>query len=665
MQFGLACIAVASALLGAAPAVPGLQAEPAPPSLVPRELFFGNPERANPQLSPDGTLLSWLQPDERGALQILVRPLATPQAAPRQVTSEKGRGIGRYQWAYNGDLLFLQDVDGDEQYRLFAVRLSDGRVMRLTALAGNRACDLQLSPDNPGKALVTRPQRRVTKGLFAPPSKALFEPWLVDLRTGDLRPQDSNPGDATSWLADAQLAVRARVRTREDGGARLEVRGASGAGEEWRTLLSWSVQETVEPLGISADGKDLFVLGNLGRDTVVLDQIDLATGKARRLAADAAADVFGVDLHPVSRRVRAVAFNRARMRWQALEPDLAKDLAALSKIDGGDLQLLGGDQADKTWVVLFDRDTSSGRFYLWDRAAQRATLLFSTRPELDKVELSPMKPVEIAARDGLSLPSYLTLPARLPPKSLPMVLLVHGGPWTRDLWGYDGLVQFLASRGWAVLQVNFRGSVGFGKKFKNAAVKQFARRMHDDLIDGVRWAVRQGYADPKRVAIMGDSYGGYATLVGLTFTPETFACGVDLFGPSNLVTLLENPPDYWKPFLSSTWYPFAGDPRDPKARADLESRSPIFKADAIRAPLLIGQGANDPRVPPEESEQMVAAIRKKGGKVEFVAYADEGHGFTKPANRMDFYSRAERFLEECLGKPPPDPLQRSWRGSSR
>jgi dipeptidyl aminopeptidase/acylaminoacyl peptidase len=276
-----------------------------------------------------------------------------------------------------------------------------------------------------------------------------------------------------------------------------------------------------------------------------------------------------------------------------------------------------------------------------------------------------MRPVEIPARDGLSLPGYLTLPAGLPPRSLPTVLLVHGGPWTRDLWGYDGLVQFLASRGWAVLQVNFRGSVGFGKRFKNAALKQLARRMHDDLLDGVRWAVRQGYADPKRVAIMGDSYGGYATLVGLAFTPRSSPAAWTSSAPSNLVTLLENPPDYWKPFLSSTWYPLAGDPRDPMARADLESRSPLFKADAIRAPLLIGQGANDPRVPPRESEQMAAAIRERGGKVELVTYPDEGHGFTRPANRLDFYARTERFLGECFARPPASAPRPSPTSPSR
>jgi dipeptidyl aminopeptidase/acylaminoacyl peptidase len=260
-----------------------------------------------------------------------------------------------------------------------------------------------------------------------------------------------------------------------------------------------------------------------------------------------------------------------------------------------------------------------------------------------------MKPIEIRARDGFSLPSYLTLPLDGPGRNLPMVLYVHGGPWTRDTWGYDGDVQWLANRGYAVLQVNYRGSDGFGKKFKNAAMKQFARSMHTDLVDAVQWAVKTGVADPKRVAIMGDSYGGYATLVGMTFSPEVFACGIDMFGPSNLVTLIQSFPVFWGPFLSTTWYPFVGDPKNEKDRQDMESRSPIFKAEAIRAPLLIGQGGNDPRVPRRESEQMVAAIEKSGGAVTYVVYPDEGHGFVRPENRMDFFARTEAFLAECLG----------------
>lgn len=626
--------------LWAAPVAPA--AAPAP--LIPRALFFSNPERTSPQLSPDGSLLAWLQPDAGGVLQLWTRPVESPDAPPRQVTREKGRGVRRYLWAYNGDLLFFQDEAGDERFRLYAVRLSDGRVLGLTSVAGVRPCDLQLSPKKPGQAVVVRNQRRGAS-LFAAAPKATFEAWRVDLRTGDLRPLELNTGDVSSWFADELLEIRARVRVADDGSARLEAK----EGEGWRTVLTWGLRDTVDPLALSPDGKRLQLLSNLGADTLGLDVLDLATGKRRRVAGEASSDIQGVDVHPVTRQVRAVAYNRSRTRWQALDASVNAELAALARVDSGDLYLLGGDQADTRWVVMFDRDTSSGRAYLWDRVHRSATLLFVFRPELEKLALATMKPVEIRARDGLSLPSLLTLPRGVPARSLPLVLLVHGGPWTRDVWGYDGLVQFLASRGWAVLQVNYRGSEGFGKQFKNAAIHQFGRRMHDDLVDGVRWAVAQGVADPKRVAIMGDSYGGYATLWALTASPELFACGVDLFGPSNLVTLLEGLPPNWAPFLSSTWHPFVGDPKDPKARPDLLARSPLFRADRIRAPLLIGQGANDPRVPQRESEQMLEAIGKAGGRATYVLYPDEGHGFVRPENRLDFYARTERFLAGCLG----------------
>jgi dipeptidyl aminopeptidase/acylaminoacyl peptidase len=643
------------ALLAAAP-----QSQP-PPQLISRALFFKNPERANPQLSPDGSRLAWLQPDARGALQIWTKKLEGKDDA-RQLTADEGRGIRRYFWAFNGDILYLQDHDGDENFRLYSLRVTDGKVRDLTSVAGIRPCDIQLSPEQPGKALVVRGQARRLRSLSGRSGKDLFDAWLIDLKDGELTPADANPGDVGSWIVDAQLQVRGRVREKPDGGGSLELRDAGQ--KEWRTVLSWGLLDQVEPLGLTQDGKHLYLLDNLGADTVSLDLLDLATGKTKRLAVDPTADAYAVDAHPATRQVRAIAFDRARIRWQAVDPTVAADLAALAKVDPGDLELLGGDQADKTWVVLFDRDTSPGRYYLWDRANKKATLLFTSHPALEKVELAPMRSLEIRARDGLSLPSYLTLPPGQAPKGLPLVVYVHGGPWTRDTWGYDGAIQWLASRGYAVLQVNYRGSQGFGKKFKNAALKQFARRMHDDLVDGVRWAVKAGVADPKRVAILGDSYGGYATLVGLTFTPEVFSCGVDMFGPSNLATLVESFPAYWGPFLASTWHPFVGDPNEPKDRADMESRSPLFKADAIRAPLLIGQGGNDPRVARRESEQMVAAIQKSGGAVTYVLYPDEGHGFVRPANRLDFFARTEGFLAECLGGRAEPMAQERVAGSS-
>jgi dipeptidyl aminopeptidase/acylaminoacyl peptidase len=413
--------------------------------------------------------------------------------------------------------------------------------------------------------------------------------------------------------------------------------------------VSWGVTDQFQPLDFAEDGRSVYALTNIGADTSGLYTVDVATGKLTRLASDAGVDINDVMIHPVTRKVQAVAVNRDRTRWQVLDASVAKDFEGLAKVAPGDLDVLNRDLADKTWLVVISADTAPTRYYSWDRMAQKATFLFDARPDLQQYTLATMKPVEIRSRDGKMLPSYLTVPVGVPAKNLPMVLFVHGGPWARDFWGYNNIAQWLANRGYAVLQVNYRGSDGFGKTFKNAAMKEFAGKMHDDLVDAVNWAINEGIADPRKVAIMGGSYGGYATLVGVTFTPELFACGVDIVGPSNLVSLVESFPPYWAPFLSNTWYPFVGNPKDPKERADMEARSPLLKADKIRVPMLIGQGANDPRVTQKESEQIVAAIEKNKGRATYVLYSDEGHGFARPENRLDFNARSEEFLGQCLG----------------
>jgi dipeptidyl aminopeptidase/acylaminoacyl peptidase len=326
-----------------------------------------------------------------------------------------------------------------------------------------------------------------------------------------------------------------------------------------------------------------------------------------------------------------------------------EDYAALAKVDDGDFVVRSRDLADRLWVVGYSSDVRSPRWYLWRRGEKKAERLFSAREDLDRYTLAPVKYMEVKARDGLVLPCLLTLPVGVEPRGLPTVLHVHGGPWSRDSWGYHPSVQHLANRGYAVLQVNYRGSTGFGKKHTVAAKREFAGKMHDDLVDGVRWLVDQGIADPKRVGIMGGSYGGYATLVGLAFTPEVFACGVDMVGPSNLVSLVESFPAYWRLDLVNSWYPFVGNPADPKERADMEARSPLFRVDQIRAPLLIGQGANDPRVTRKESDQMVDALKKRGQDVEYMVFEDEGHGFARPQNRLKWYAATEAFLAKHLG----------------
>ena len=329
-------------------------------------------------------------------------------------------------------------------------------------------------------------------------------------------------------------------------------------------------------------------------------------------------------------------------------PSVQADFDAIPKLHSGDFTIVNRTSADDAWLVAFTSDHGPVTWYKWDRTAKKGTLLFTAQPKLEGLALAEMKPVAIKSRDGLTLNSYLTLPVGVPPKNLPMVLFVHGGPWGRDSWGYNSYAQWFANRGYAVLQTNFRASTGYGKKFLNAGNKQWGLKMHDDLIDAVDWAIKQGIADPKKVAIMGGSYGGYSALAGVTFTPEKFACSVDIVGPSNLKTLIASIPPYWKP-LRATFDVRMGNVDDPKDAELVKNASPLFKADKIVRPLLIGQGANDPRVNVKESEQIVDAIEKNKGSVTYVVYSDEGHGFARPENRIDFNARSEKFLAACLG----------------
>ena len=625
----------------AAVAAAGLFALPASaraelPPLIPRDVLFGNPERLAPLPSPDGLRLAYLRPDDKDVLQVWVRTVGKDD--DRAITRDPKRGVQDFGWTWSDRALYyLQDADGDENFHVLVTDVERGETRDMTPIQGVRATILGLEPAHP-EAMVVGLNRR---------DRALIEPWRLDLETGALTRLADNPGDVRNWVLDADLAVRGRVRVHADGGTDLEVRD-SAAGE-WRVRLSWRIGEAVEVLGFSADGRTLFVKSDVGTDTAGLYALDLAVGAPRLLAADAAADLDQWVLNPVTHAVQVVAFNRLRPAWTLLDPAIAADWAGLAKTAPGDLRVLGRDRADRTWTVAYDSDLGFTDYFAWDRGAQKATFLFNAEPKLRAYTLAPMKPLEIKARDGLMLPCYLTLPMGVPPRSLPLVLNVHGGPWWRDTWGYDVESQWLANRGYAVLKVNYRGSTGFGKRFLGLARHQFAGTMHDDLIDAVDWAVKQGIADPKRVGIWGWSYGGYATLVGLTFTPEVFACGVDGVGPSNLVTLVESFPPYWKVNLATRWHPFVGDPADSADRADMLRRSPITRVDRIRAPLLVGQGANDPRVPQAQSDSMVTALRRRGVPVEYLVFPDEGHGFVRPENNLKFYAAAEAFLAKYLG----------------
>ncbi len=617
--------------LGASLLLASLPARAELPPLIPRKVLFGNPVKVSPAISPDGKRLAYLAPDAKDVLQVWVQTIGKDDA--RQVTKDKKRGISIHLWTYAPNtLLYVQDTEGDENYHVYSVNLEDNVVRDLTPFQGVRATPLGLNREFPNRLLVTMNVR----------NRKLFDVYRVDLTTGAVVLDTPNPGDVVGWVADNKFRVRLAQSPTPDGG--MELRHRADEKAEWKVLLKWDMEDVnSRVLGFNKDNTKLWLATSEGRDTQSLVQRDVATGKEKLIASDPRADFAGAMVNPNTYEIEAVAFNREKVKWKALDKDVEADLAALAKGAPGEPRVIDSDRAYKTWVIAYASDVVPTAYYLYDRPTKKLTKLFVARPELAKYKLAPMKPVTIKSRDGLELVAYLTLPVGVKAEKLPMVLMVHGGPWARDTWGYSSNAQWLANRGYAVLQVNYRGSTGFGKKFLHAGNREWAAKMHDDLIDSVNWAVKQGIADPKRVAIMGGSYGGYAALVGVTFTPDVFCCGISIVGPSNLVTLLNSIPPYWEPMKKQ----FAL--RVGEGEAFLKSRSPLFKAEAIRVPVLIGQGANDPRVKQAESEQIVAALRKAKKPVEYVLFPDEGHGFRRPANNIRFQTIAEAFLAKHVG----------------
>ncbi len=601
--------------------------------LIPREVLFGNPERVQPKISPDGRRLAWIAPVD-GVLNVWVGDLAGGGGKP--VTDDRERGIRTYFWAHDGrHLLYVQDKGGDENWRLYGVDLDSGSVRDLTPFDDVQAQVVEVSKHHPDQMLV---------GLNRD-NPELHDVYRLDLTSGELAKVVENPG-FLDWVADMDLRVRCGSAPTPEGGMNVMVR--DGESDEWRLLLEVSQEDalTTGVVGFTADGDGLYLITSQGANAGRLVRMALADGSQEVIAEDATHDVSDVIVHPDTREVQAVAFLRDRIHWQVLDQGLRADFEAMRALHPGDMGFAGRDHADATWLAAFTADDGPVSYYSFDRATKEATFLFEHQPALSDYVLSSMEPFSYTARDGLTVHGYLTFPHGLERRGLATVLNVHGGPWGRDAWGFDPEAQWLANRGYLCVQVNFRGSTGYGKDFVNAGDREWGAKMHDDLLDAVAWVVDQGYADPERVAVYGGSYGGYAALVGATFTPEVFACAVDLVGPSNLKTLIESIPPYWAPLIA-TFHTRVG---NPDTEEDfLWSRSPLSKADNVSIPLLIAQGANDPRVKQAESEQIVAALRGKGIDHEYLLFEDEGHGFAKPENRLRFYAHAERFLAEHLG----------------
>jgi dipeptidyl aminopeptidase/acylaminoacyl peptidase len=605
------------------------------PPLISRDILFGNPERTSPALSPDGKRLAWLAPDTNNVLQVWVKTVGKDD--DKIITADKKRGIRQYFWAKDDrNLLYLQDSDGDENFHAYGVDLDSGNVRDYTPFQGVRAQITDLNPDFPNEVLLDLNLR----------DRALFDVYRLNLKNGALELDTQNPGDVAGWGADAQFRVRSAQIATPEGGTEIRVRADQQS--PWKTFLEVGPEEILNLLDFTKDGQSLYLMSSIGRDTAAVVEKNVADGKEKVLAVSDEVDAGNVVIHPRRHVVEAVSFSPGRTRWQVVDPAVKEDFDGLAKLDNGDFVIVNRTEADDIWLVGYTSDRAPGRFYRWDRKAKQGTFLFTSQPKLDGLRLAEVKPVVIPTRDGLKMNSYLTLPVGVAPKNLPLVLFPHGGPWARDQWRFDPYAQWLANRGYAVLQPNFRGSTGYGKSFLNAGNKQWGLKMHDDLIDAVNWTVKEGYADPKKIGIMGGSYGGYCALAAITFTPDVFACAVDIVGPSNLQTLIHSIPPYWKPMLS-VFNVRMGDVNDSKDAELVTKASPLNSADRIIRPLLIGQGANDPRVKQAESEQIVAAIERNHGNVIYVVYPDEGHGFARPENRTDFNARAEAFLGTYLG----------------
>jgi dipeptidyl aminopeptidase/acylaminoacyl peptidase len=607
--------------------------------LIPRGVLFGNPERTSPRISPDGSSLAWIAPRD-GVLNVWVAPIGGPSGvdwdAARAVTEDRDRGIRVFGWAWDGrHLLYVQDVGGDENWRLYDVDLVTGARRDLTPFEKIHATIIGSSKRRPTEVLV---------GINAD-NPQLHDVYRLDLETGELVKEIENPGYA-GWLADEDLVVRCALAPLPDGGFDVLVRDSAAA--EWRTLLTIPAEDATssDVVSFSGDGESLLVITSAGVDKARLTRVGLATGVSTELAADPDADVTHAILHPDTRDPQIVAVDKDRMTYLVLDPSVEDDLKAIRDLHPGDPMFLGRDKADQTWLVGFNFDAGSAAYFMYDRASKSGRPLFEARPSLDKYELAEMEPFSFTARDGLLIHGYVTFPPGLGRSGLPAVLDVHGGPQVRDDWGFDPEAQWLANRGYLCVQVNYRGSTGYGKAFVNAGDREWGGKMHDDLVDAVAYVTGEGWADPSRVAIYGGSYGGYAALVGAAFTPDVFRCAVDIVGPSNLKTLLETIPPYWAPMIAQL-YRRVGNPETDSEF--LWSRSPLSRARDIRIPLLIAQGANDPRVKQAESEQIVAALVQAGIEHEYLLFPDEGHGFAKPENRITFYTAAERFLARYLG----------------
>ena len=627
------------------------------PALIPREILFGNPERSHPEVSPDGAQIAWLAPDKNEVLNVWAS--AIDGKNPRPITNEPHRPIAWYAWGGDAKhILYLQDNAGDENEHLFSADLTNGNVRDLTPFRGVRAQNVLTDLQHPRFVLVALNLR----------DRHAFDMYRVDFETGAVTLEATNPGDVLTWTTDNDFVIRAATAFDGKTAASI-VRVRDAADKPWRDLVVLPFERALFAgevfigslvAGFDPDGRSLVIHSALHSDKGRLVRVDLRSGEELGVVAqDPQSDVADQDemvapkilTNPTTNAVEAVLFDYTTPHWVFLDPKMEADFAAISHEAAGFIDLASRDRADRRWIIAARRSDRPASYYMFDRETKKVALLYDENPALQRYTLAPKKPAIIKARDGLELVSYLTTPPGVEAKNLPLVLLIHGGPWDRDHDNYEPEVQFLTNRGYAVLQVNYRGSTGFGIDFLNAGTNQWGRGTQEDLFDAVQWAIDNGIADAKRIASMGWSGGGFATLRALELKPDLFACGVDGVGPGDIATLFRSFPSYWSNIMTR-WRRRGGD-FDHEEELNRKV-SPLYHVDKIRAPLLIGQGKNDPRVAIATSDAMVAALRKAKREVAYVVYSDEGHGFARPENQLDFYGRVEEFLARHLhGRAEP------------
>lgn len=599
------------------------------------EEFFKNPERTSYEISPDGNYYSYLAPWE-DRKNIFVENIATGETV--KVTAQKDRDIAGYFWANNEQIVYMRDDGGDENWYLVATDIRSGVEMPLTKIEGVRSQIIDDLEDLPEEMIVGLNKR----------NPQIFDPYRLNLKTGELTMIAENPGNITSWMTDHDGKLR--IATTTDG-INTSILYRATEKDGWKPVITTNFKESISPRFFTFDNKHVYATSNIGRDKEAAIIFDIENGKElEELYTNERNDVSGLSYSRKDKKLLSAYYTADKAKRHFFDEDAKATYERIQKeLEGYEVAITSATKDEDKYIVRTYSDRSLGAYYLYDKSSDQLTKLADVSPWIDESNMAEMKPIQYTSRDGLTIHGYLTIPKGLEnAKNLPVVVNVHGGPWARDNWGFNPEVQFLANRGYAVLQMNFRGSTSYGRAFWETSFDQWGLSMQEDIQDGANWLIEQGIADPKRIAIYGGSYGGYATLQGLVKDPDFYACGVDYVGVSNLFTFMNGIPPYWKPYLEMM-YEMVGDPNNEEDSIRMAMTSPALNADKIKSPLFVAQGANDPRVVKSESDQMVEAMKARGIEVQYMVKDDEGHGFRNQENKYDFYRAMEAFLSQHIG----------------